>query len=207
MGPDQRWFESAADWDGALPAAFALEGAAAVSPRALLKTLAVRVLGCEAAAVVVEHARDHAPRVAGPLGSRLSLSVARREGFSAIGLAASPIGVDVEVLDPAGEIPWTVLHPIEADDLAESSRAEQPARFARLWSLKEAYVKALGLGFSREPASFRIRLVGETSAQVDDPAASLSCAAATTVWRSAGPRMAAFACVVLEPGASEAGAA
>jgi 4'-phosphopantetheinyl transferase len=98
-------------------------------------------------------------------------------------VARSQVGVDVEIVDPESEIPWNVLHPDEAAMLSRQDEAARAPSFVRLWSLKEAYLKALGLGLSREPASFAIRFAGRDAADVDDPAGPGTRIDARTIWR------------------------
>jgi 4'-phosphopantetheinyl transferase len=60
-------------------------------------------------------------------------------------------GVDVEVqrqVDDMEELAARVLSPVEISDLMALPRTLRPTRFFRYWTLKEAYVKARGLGLS-----------------------------------------------------------
>jgi 4'-phosphopantetheinyl transferase len=62
---------------------------------------------------------------------------------------AREIGVDVEPCDRAGEIVEVASTVFSAPELEGLARLEEPARRDRavsLWTLKEAYIKALGLG-------------------------------------------------------------
>jgi 4'-phosphopantetheinyl transferase len=107
----------------------------------------------------------------------------------------------VECVEPDADIPWNVLHPAEAATLRSHDASARARAFARLWSLKEAYLKALGTGLLREPSSFVVRFVEEARATIDDPSASRGVVAAETVWRSAGGMTAAISAVLLAPGA------
>lgn len=91
------------------------------------------------------------PFVTSPQGpdARFSLSYTR----SLLALAVSPrheLGVDIEAITPEGsdEVPWQVLTSAERRFLRTLPAAEQFAEFLRLWTLKEAYTKYLGLGAS-----------------------------------------------------------
>lgn len=194
-----RWFEDPDGWDGRLPAAFLFVGNLPL--RAILAGLVARALRCEPGAVAVEHRDDAPPRVVHPPGSGLVLSAAGRGVFGALAIADRPVGVDVEVVHPAAEIPWRVLHPEEAAGLARLAAEERAKAFARLWSLKEAYVKALGTGFGRDPAAFAVRFLDERRARIDDPGSALRPVEAVTTWRAAAEGSAAFACVILGSGA------
>ena len=52
---------------------------------------------------------------------------------------------------------WNVLHEFEKAALAELPQERQSEAFLRLWTAKEAYLKALGVGLRREPSEICIR--------------------------------------------------
>ena len=72
-------------------------------------------------------------------------------------MAEAPIGVDIEP-SRAIEPPWSLLHPNERNALETLTGAARADAFSRLWTAKEAYLKALGLGFAREPTKIAIGL-------------------------------------------------
>lgn len=85
----------------------------------------------------------------GPGGPHFSLS--HCAGITLIGVADVLVGVDVERL-PARrtvELCLARLHPRERAELLRVRRAERPLEFCRLWTRKEAYLKALGTGLAR----------------------------------------------------------
>jgi phosphopantetheinyl transferase len=112
--------------------------------------------------------------------------------------------VDVEHAD-GGEIPWLALHPGERAFLNQLEGRDQGLAFARLWSLKEAYVKAQGLGFRRPPDGFEVRLEEDGTAAIDDPAPAQPVALVLTRWRETPEGLAAISVVVLEAGEVGAG--
>jgi 4'-phosphopantetheinyl transferase len=64
---------------------------------------------------------------------------------------AADIGVDVEYVERKVELMNVATHvfsPREVDGLAALSGGEQRERFFELWTLKEAYIKAIGKGLS-----------------------------------------------------------
>jgi len=105
----------------------------------------------------------------GPL-SAYRLSFAQRLSRFGCALASVPIGVDIETAD-RGEIPWNVLHDAEAARLGALGVEEREKLFLRIWAAKEAYAKALGLGFWRETAEFAVRCGHGPTGEIDDPAA------------------------------------
>lgn len=64
---------------------------------------------------------------------------------------AGRIGVDVEVRLPRPDL-WdtvrTIMTPIEARTLSRFPKAEKDHQLYRIWTLKEAIAKAVGMGFS-----------------------------------------------------------
>ena len=138
------WIGSPAEVDGTLPAVLVAACASQAARRLLLRDLAAAALGRAREGVVVAHAAGRPPLVARPAGSGLFLSSASRGGLAALAVAASPIGIDVEFEHPGAAVPWNVLHADEIALLRALSPGERAAAFARIWSLKEAYLKAAG---------------------------------------------------------------
>ena len=169
------WLSCVDETAPALPAAWliATDAQPANLPErsALRRSLASKVLarqfGLPDAAVEIGHEPAGRPLILAPQGSGLHLSLATRSGLVAIALAPRPVGVDVEQVAPASEPPLAMLHPEERRWLASLPASARPEAFAQLWSAKEAYVKALGIGFARAPESFAVRLDGAGRFVVD----------------------------------------
>ncbi|MEU9310367.1 4'-phosphopantetheinyl transferase superfamily protein [Streptomyces sp. NPDC048256] len=81
-------------------------------------------------------------------GSPAHFSLSHSRGVVLIGVACSPVGVDVEPLPRPErvEVCASALHPGERRELAEYPPGDRPAAFARLWARKEAYLKGTGVG-------------------------------------------------------------
>jgi 4'-phosphopantetheinyl transferase len=137
--------------------------------RALAREILARQLDLPAEAVTIGHEPAGRPVIAAPHGTGLHLSLATRAGLVAVALARHPVGIDVERVDPATALPLETLHPGERQMLLELAPPARPLAFARLWSAKEAYVKALGTGFVRAPESFQVRLLGQDGFEVEEP--------------------------------------
>ncbi len=118
--------------------------------RALSRCAVAARLGVAPQSVEIGHAGSGAPMVLAP-SCALKISVSGRADFCSVAMAEAPIGVDIEPLRDV-EPPWNMLHPTERDALAGLTGAARIEAFLRLWTAKEAYLKALGLGFAREPA-------------------------------------------------------
>jgi 4'-phosphopantetheinyl transferase len=189
------WIDDLDEWSGRLPVVLVATGLAPEEREAALRNLVARQLGMSPDAVAIERVKGRPPVLVRPKGSGLHLSMSSRGSLTAVAVAGSQVGVDVEVVDETGEIPWNVLHAKEAASLAGGNARS----FARLWSLKEAYLKASGAGLSREPSSFAVNLVGEANAVFEDPIAAAPVIEAETIWRRAGRNLAALSIVVLKP--------
>ncbi|MFD3523507.1 4'-phosphopantetheinyl transferase family protein [Streptomyces sp. NPDC058653] len=103
--------------------------------------------------------RDRCAHCGGPNGRPVLLggpgaphfSLSHCPGITLIGIADVPVGVDVDRLPGRGTVQLCLarLHPREREELRRVLRAELPLEFCRLWTRKEAYLKALGTGLGR----------------------------------------------------------
>jgi len=90
--------------------------------------------------VAVDYDAHGKPRLA---GGGLCVNFAHRDGWLLVGTAAEEIGVDVELVQPGLDIARSHFSPGEAQWLAQSRQADA---FTRLWTAKEAVLKAAGFG-------------------------------------------------------------
>lgn len=84
----------------------------------------------------------------------LHFSLAHSHGMAVVAVSRTVVGADVERLPRAEtvEVCTPALHPGEQAELAPlGDGQERRAVFGRLWTRKEAYLKALGTGLSRDP--------------------------------------------------------
>ena len=103
-----------------------------------------------------EHGR---PTIDWPHNCRdIHFSLSHAFGLVVLAVSRVPeIGIDVEALDrnvDIHEIGESVLADTEALEIAHSAPDEARDRFFSYWTLKEAYMKARGMGFSLHPKSF-----------------------------------------------------
>ena len=77
-------------------------------------------------------------------GGRLWWSSSSAGALFVVAGADAPIGVDVEPVRPAAEWAAVARRHFAAEEIA--ALAGSAERFARYWTLKEAYLKGLGLG-------------------------------------------------------------
>jgi 4'-phosphopantetheinyl transferase len=100
----------------------------------------------------------------------LEFSLSHTRGLVVCAVAIKDaVGVDVEW--PGREVAHAELArrffaPAEADWLAELPPEEQRAAFFELWTLKEAFIKALGVGMAMPLADFAFSLSGHDSATI-----------------------------------------
>jgi 4'-phosphopantetheinyl transferase len=134
-----------------------------VAAHALLRLRLQAVVGVAAADLRFGHGAWGKPALAGP-GPAFNLSHCRSMvcvAFSTHG----EVGVDVEPLDRAMEmdvqaVAQSVFTAAELGQLAACTPSV-PQAFMRLWTLKEAVVKATGLGLSQDLKSFSVSLQGD----------------------------------------------
>lgn len=117
-----------------------------------LRRLLGHYLGMRADEVVF--VREDCPLCGGPhgrpavRGGGIHFSLSHSGDLAFVGLAATPVGVDVEV-HPEAEVSALVadsLHPREREEFALLPLEDRPAAFARCWVRKEAYLKGTGEG-------------------------------------------------------------
>ncbi len=103
--------------------------------------------------------------VAAGLAASLQISLSSSADRSAVAVARDrPIGVDVELLDTGygnreaevQAVAETAFTPAEHAVLETASGDEWWVVFFRIWARKEAFVKALGVGFGRDLMSFDV---------------------------------------------------
>lgn len=103
--------------------------------------------------------------------SELQFNIAHTRGLVACALSlAGPVGIDVECVDgerEIGSISESYFAPTEVAELkaCEEGRPQQ-ARFIELWTLKEAYLKALGAGLGRPLDEIAFHFVDASGLQV-----------------------------------------
>lgn len=197
------WSEDADAVAPALPAIWLIRTGAAprnLTERSALRRGTVRRIlaqqfGCHQDGIVIDH--DPAGRPFLVLPERLDLSLATRSGIVAVGLAQGPLGVDVERVDAEAKPPLDLLHPEERRFLEATAPPAHPLAFARLWAAKEAYVKALGTGFTRPPESFCVALLPDRRFSVLDPLHDTQAQGELRLMKNGGQDVLAAAAIVL----------
>lgn len=123
--------------------------------RGLARRAVARRLKCDASSVEIARDADGAPRLLAP-SCGLHVSLSSRDELVAAAVADHAVGVDVEAIGAAFDAPVNVLHPAERAAIEAAGESGHEC-FLRIWTAKEAYLKALGLGLAREPSEIEIR--------------------------------------------------
>ena len=166
--------------------------------RSLLRHLLARWRGGRPEQARIAYDAHGAPRALGP-GSEF-VSVASRGSLAAFALASTPAGVDLEPDRPFQSPVESILTDGERARLgALSDERERSDAFLRLWTMKEAYLKAIGTGLLRDPARVDVRACGADRAEIHDGAVLAPARAAE--WRRRGTLGLVCACFVAAPSA------
>lgn len=94
-----------------------------------------------------EIARDSRGKPFFPNVPQLHFNLSHCRGLAVCGISDAPLGVDAEEIRPLRErVLRRAFSPEESQAVRESQHPD--AHFFRLWTLKESYVKAIGVGIS-----------------------------------------------------------
>ena len=146
------------------------------------------------------------PMISGPAGApRLNFNLAHADGLVACVVSTrDEVGVDAEVVDRTTEatlIAEQNFCPLETADLKSLSGPLRRDRFFQYWTLKEAYVKARGLGLSMNLNGFSFELKDGQPIRVrfDPPAEEEASAWHFFQLRPTGRHIVAVACRASSP--------
>jgi len=120
---------------------------------ALLRRMLARVTGVAREALQFSAGEYGRPEISLPESAReFRFNLSHTHGLVALGVCrGADIGVDVEYVERRVELIGVAKHvfsEIEVEGLAALSGRAQRERFFELWTLKEAYIKAIGKGLS-----------------------------------------------------------
>lgn len=127
--------------------------------RGQLRAVLGRYLDCPPDRVTFRHGPNGKPAIAGECGG-LEFNLSHSGGFGLVALTRDrPLGVDLEHVRAMRNfegIAQRFFAPEEVADLAALAPDEQPEAFFRIWTRKEAYVKADGAGLTHALNRFRV---------------------------------------------------
>jgi 4'-phosphopantetheinyl transferase len=119
--------------------------------RGVLRVLAGRYTGVPPEAVTFQYNAAGKPEL-WPRDSGLSFNLSHSGGLAAYAFAmASEVGIDVEQVRPIPDLESIAARHFSAPECSELFAADPASRceiFYRIWTRKEAYVKAIGSGLS-----------------------------------------------------------
>lgn len=141
--------------------AFPRERRAFVASRGLLRALLARLSGGTPAGQEVVADEGGKPRLAGSCGQgRLRFNVSHSGSLWACAVALHrEVGLDVEEHRPERSVKSIMIRyfaPAETDALLALPEAQRPAAFHRVWTRKEAWLKARGVGITIPLDSFEV---------------------------------------------------
>lgn len=126
--------------------------------RIFTKILAGRYLSKETEEINVISEKYMKPFI--ECGGKLKYNISHSGGYILLAFTyGSEVGVDIEKKDDSFDVMSliNVLHPVERTAVLENGNVDT---FYTIWTAKEAYVKAIGKGFSISPNSFYINKEG-----------------------------------------------
>lgn len=137
-----------------------------LATRLLARLVLSRELACSPESLRFERTEYGRPELRSPEAPTLRFNLTNTRRLVACVLARGrEVGIDAEPRDrhpSIEEVASRVFVPRERAGLAACATVEARAeRALRLWTLKEAYMKARGLGFSLPPQSFEIGFEGD----------------------------------------------
>jgi len=125
--------------------------------RSALLSLAAGLLLYDAFGGTERHVRfERGNRGKPHLPGNTPFNITHAGDYAVLALSSRTVGVDLEMVRPIDwqKIATRFFHPEERAYLAGTSNPG--AEFFRIWTLKESYLKAEGVGFSVSPASFAV---------------------------------------------------
>ena len=132
--------------------------------RALARTVLSRYAAVAAGAWVFSPDANGRPRIVSPCPGRpLEFNISHSGEMVALAVAARPVGVDVECLSRDSDIERLERYfsPTEREALLALAPDDRRRRFFELWTLKESYLKARGVGLRLPLDAFTFEFPGE----------------------------------------------
>jgi 4'-phosphopantetheinyl transferase len=125
----------------------------------LARLALAKVANCAAGDIEFATEPNRRPYLAGPSHiATLSFNLSHTKGCVGVAISSSgPVGFDVEYVDRdtnISEMAREVFMEREINALHTLDIEERRHRFFQLWTLKEAYLKVLGVGLFMKPTSF-----------------------------------------------------
>ena len=130
-----------------------------VAAHALLRAELAAELGVEPSAIDMKTDAFGKPKLAGEMTSVPCFSLTHTRRHVACAIGPLPMGIDIEEPDSQIDLSITsLLHPIEREQILDAPDVEKTNVFVRIWTLKEAILKAMGTGLRTPLNSFAVTL-------------------------------------------------
>lgn len=131
-----------------------------IAAHALLRTALSAATGCPPASLTLARGPYGKPFL--PAAPALHFNLTHTAGLVAVALHSAPVGCDAEPADRHVEEGALSMMAAEERDWLRglSPGAVRNRTFIRLWVIKEAFSKALGLGLSLDPAAYAFDFTG-----------------------------------------------
>ena len=109
-----------------------------------------------------------------PDAPEIHFSLSHTRGLAMAVVASVPVGCDVERTDRSFQpaLVRRVFSPAERTRFSALPEPDRPGEFFRVWTLKEAYLKALGTGFQTDPSTLDVSLLPSTPVPAPPPYAA-----------------------------------
>lgn len=140
--------------------------------RGLMRRVLAGYLGCAPDEIAFRYSEHGKPLLANrpsQLPIEFSLAHSADQALLAV-TCAGRVGVDLEQIRPLEDLAGvarSAFSPRECSDLFSFAPAAQHAAFFRVWSRKEAVLKALGTGFSLPSRSFDVSVLGDADPRLE----------------------------------------
>lgn len=150
-----------------------------IAGRGLLRRVLAGYLGCGPREVAFRYSQYGQPLLDGPPGGApLAFNLAHSADEALVAVTpGSRIGVDLEQIRPLTDLASVARSAFsvrECRELFSLAADEQEAAFFRIWTRKEAVLKALGTGFSLPSRSFVVTVLpGEAPRLISAPAGAM----------------------------------
>jgi len=118
-----------------------------ITTRGTLKQLLAQQLNCSPQQLALSRNRYGKPYLT---GDPVFFNVSHTNAYAAIALSSHAVGIDIETIRSLDAIALSkrFFHPDEARHIANYNTAKQATEFIRLWTRKEAVLKAHGTGIA-----------------------------------------------------------